>query len=71
MGQERRIHIAGDACGVVGQGHGGTADHEYVCDDAPVGQALAQGSESPFQLGPAEEDIVGFGHAASKSLAER
>jgi hypothetical protein len=36
-----------------------------------VGQALAQGSESPFQLGSAEEDIVGFGHAASKSLAER
>ena len=34
VAQEGRINVAGDARpGVVGQGHGGTADHEHVRDD--------------------------------------
>ncbi len=65
------IDIAGDARGIVGQRHGSAADNEHVRDDASAGQPLAQGTESPFQLGPAKKDIVGLAHAASRSLAER
>jgi azurin len=61
------VDVTGDARGVLGQGHGSAADHEYVRDDTPAGQALAQGGESAFHLGPAEKDIVSFGHAASRS----
>lgn len=68
---ERCVNVTGNARGVVGQGHGGTADHEHVRHDPPAGQAFAQGSESAFHLGPAEKDIVGFGHAASRSRADR
>jgi hypothetical protein len=38
---EPRIDIASDARGVVGQGHGGAADHEHVRDDASASQPLA------------------------------
>ena len=68
---ERGVHITGDARGVVSQGHGGTADNEHVRDNASAGQALAEGSESPFHLGTAQKDIVGLGHAASRSLADK
>jgi len=45
VGQEPGIDIAGDAGGVVGQGHGRTAHDEHIGDDAPAGQALTQGGE--------------------------
>jgi hypothetical protein len=69
--QEPGVDIAGDAGGVVGQCHGRTAHDEHVGDDAPAGQALTQGGESPFEVRPAEEDVVGFTHAASRSRADR
>jgi hypothetical protein len=68
---EPRIHIAGNARGVVGKGHSGTTNNENVRYDAPAGQAVAQSGEGPFKIGPAQKDIVGFAHAASKSLADR
>jgi hypothetical protein len=34
-------------------------------------QALTQRGECPFQLRPAKEDIAGFVHAASRSLADK
>jgi len=71
MGDERGVNVASHAGGVVGQGHGGTADHEHIGDDTPALQAIAQGGESAFHLGSAEKDIVGFGHAASRSRADR
>jgi hypothetical protein len=37
----------------------------------PAGQALAQGGKGSFHLGAAEEDIVSFGYAASRSRADR
>jgi hypothetical protein len=30
-----------------------------------------RGGKGPFRFGPAKEDIIGFGHAASRSRAER
>ncbi len=71
MGQEPGIDIAGDAGGVVGQGHGRAAHDEHIGDDAPAGQALTQGGEGPLQVRPAEEDIVSLTHAASRSRADR
>lgn len=35
--QEPGIDIAGDAGGVVGQGHDRAAHNEHICDDAPAG----------------------------------
>jgi hypothetical protein len=67
VGDERCINVAGNARGVVGQGHGGTADDEYVRNDTPTLQPLAEGRKSAFHLGPAEKNIIGFGHAASRS----
>jgi len=43
MGDERGVNVASHALGVVGQGHGGTADHEHIGDDTPALQAIAQG----------------------------
>jgi len=71
VGDEGFVDVAGHAGGVVGQGHGGTTDHEYVRNDTSASQAFAQGCESSFHLGAAEKDIVGFGHAASRSRADR
>ena len=65
------VDVTGHAGGVVGQGHGGAADYEDVRDDTPAGQALAQSGEGAFHLGPAEEDVVSVGHAASRSWADR
>ena len=42
MGLEHRIDITSHARGIVGQSHGGAADDEYVCDDAPADQALPE-----------------------------
>ncbi len=71
MRLEQRINVAGDAGSVVGQGHRGPAHDEDVRHNASSDQALTQGSEGPFQLRAAEEDTVGFAHAASKSLPDR
>jgi hypothetical protein len=71
MGNERGVNVASRAGGILGQAHGGTADHEDIGDDTPSLQALAQGGKSTFHLGPAEKNIVGFGHAASKSRTDR
>src|SRR5580692_5721580 len=71
MWLEHRIDIAGDAGGVVGQGHSGAAHDEYVCHDASADEALTERGECPFKLCPAEEDTAGFAHAASRSLADR
>jgi hypothetical protein len=68
---EPGIDITGDACGVVSQSHGSTADNEHVRNDAPARQTIAEGGESPFQLGPSQKDVAGLGHAASKSLADK
>ena len=68
---EPRIDISGHASGIVSQGHGSTAHDEYVRDDTPAGQALAESGESPFQFFPAKEDVVGLTHAASRSRADR
>jgi hypothetical protein len=40
---ERGVHITGDARGVVSQGHGGTADNEYVRDNASGSRPSAGG----------------------------
>jgi hypothetical protein len=53
------------------QRHGGPADDEDIRNYTTAGQALAQGSERPLQVGPAQKDIAGFAHAASRSLADR
>jgi hypothetical protein len=71
MWLEHRIDIAGDAGSVVGQGHSGAAQYEYVCHDASADETLTQRGECPFKLCPAEEDTVGLAHAASRSLADR
>ena len=71
MRLEHRIDIAGDAGSVVSQGHSGAAHDEYVRHDASADEALAQRGECPFKLCPAEEDIVGLAHAASRSLANK
>jgi hypothetical protein len=68
---EHGIDVAGYAGGVVGQGHGGAAHDEHISHDPSAGEALTQGGEGLFQFRPAQEDIVGLGHAASRSLAER
>ena len=54
-----------------GGGHRGTANDEHVCYDAPAGQALPQCCEGSLDLCPAKEDVTRFGHAASRSLADR
>jgi hypothetical protein len=68
---ESRVNVTSDAGRVIRPRHGSAADYEDVRDDAPAGQAVAQGREGPFKLRPAEEDIVRLGHAAAKSLADR
>jgi hypothetical protein len=40
-GTKVAVNVASHAGGVVGQGHGGTADDEHIGDDTPAGQALA------------------------------
>ena len=71
MWLEHRVDITSHAGGIVGQGHGGTADDEYVCNDAPAGQALAKRSKGSLDLCPAEQNVIWPGHAASRSLADR
>jgi hypothetical protein len=39
---EQCVDIAGDAGGVVRQGHRGAAHYEYVCHDVPAEEAIAQ-----------------------------
>jgi hypothetical protein len=54
MGDERGVNVASHAGGVVGQGHGGSADYEDIGEDTPALQAFAQGGKCAFHLGPAE-----------------
>jgi hypothetical protein len=71
LGLEHRIDITSHARSIVSQSHGGAADDEYVCDDAPADQALPERGESPLDLGPAKQNVIRLGHAASRSLADR
>jgi hypothetical protein len=66
---EGGIDITGHPVGVVGQGHGGTADDEEVGNYATPHEPVPQGGERCLQLGAAEETVVT--HAASRSRAER
>jgi hypothetical protein len=45
VGLEHRVDITSHAGSIVGPGHGGAANDEYICDDIPAGQALAKRSE--------------------------
>lgn len=71
MGLEHGIDITSHAGSVVGQGHGGAADDEYIRDDAPAGQALAKRVEGSLDLCAAKQNVIRPGHAASRSLADR
>jgi hypothetical protein len=68
---EHGIDVASHASGVIGQGHGGTANDEHVRYDAPAGQALPERREGSLDLCPAKENVIRPGHAASRSLADR
>src|SRR5579862_8118113 len=68
---EHGIDITSHASGVVSQGHRGTAHDEHVRYDAPAGQALAERREGSLDLCPAKQNGARFGHAASRSLADR
>jgi hypothetical protein len=68
---EQRVDVAGDAGGVVGQGHRGAAHDEDVGHDSPVDEAIAQRGECPLKFCPAQQDTAGVAHAASRSLADR
>jgi len=39
---EHRVDITSHAGGIVGQGHGGAANDEYICDDTPGGPGARQ-----------------------------
>ena len=47
------------------------ANHEDIRDDILALQALAWGGKSVLHLGPAEKNVVSFGHAASRSRTDR
>src|SRR5580658_2384941 len=68
---EHGVDITGHAGSIVGQGHGGAADDEYIGDDASAGQALAKCSEGSLDLCPAEQNVIRPSHAASRSLTDR
>jgi hypothetical protein len=68
---EQRVDVAGDAGGVVGQGHRGAAHDEDVGHDSPADEAIAQRGECPLKFCPAQQDTAGVAHAASRSLADR
>jgi hypothetical protein len=68
---EHRIDVTGHASGVVSLSHGGPANQEDIRHDATTGQALAERRERSLDVCPAEENVIRFGHAASKSLADR
>ena len=70
MGHEPGIDIARHPADVVDERHGSAAHDEHVGHDAPAGKALAEGGEGLFQFGPAEQNIVGAAHAASKTAAD-
>ena len=71
MWLEHRVDITSHAGSIVGQGHGGAANDEYISYDTPAGQALAKRSEGSLDLCPAKQNIIRPGHAASRSLADR
>jgi hypothetical protein len=68
---EQRIDVAGDAGGVISQCHRRPADDEDVGDYAALHKPIAEGGERPLDLRPVEENTPRFGHAASRSAAER
>jgi hypothetical protein len=47
---EHGVDVTGHAGSIVGQGHGGAAYNEYICDDNPAGKALAKRGESSLDL---------------------
>jgi len=71
VGDEQRIHVAGDAGGVVGQCHCRPANDEDIGDRATPDQSLAKGCEGSLKLYAVEKDAPRLGHAASRSVAER
>lgn len=71
MWHEYGVDITSHAGSIVGQGHGGAADDEYISDHAPADKAVAKRSEGSLDLCPAKQNIVRPGHAASRSLADR
>jgi len=68
---EHGVDITSHAGSIIGQGHGGAADDEYIGDDTPAGQALAKRCESSLDLRPAEKNVIRPAHAASRSLTDR
>ena len=71
MRHEPRVDVADYPGGVVGQCHRGTAHDEHVRDDASAGESLAQGTDCPFEFGPAKKDIARVAHAACRSRPDR
>lgn len=71
MRHEQRIDVAGHAGGIVSQCHRRPAEDEDVGDHAAPYKPIAEGGERPFDLRSVEEDTPRFGHAASRSAAER
>src|SRR5579863_1905793 len=68
---EHGIDITSHASSVVSQGHRGAPHDEHVRHDAPAGQAIAERREGSLDLCPAKQNVARFGHAASRSLADR
>jgi hypothetical protein len=58
MWHEHGIDITSHAGSVIGHGHSGAADNEYIGDDAPAGQALAERGEGSLDLGPAKQTLA-------------
>ena len=71
MWHEHGIDITSHAGSVIGHGHSGAADNEYIGDDAPAGQALAERGKGSHDLCPAKQNFIRPGHAASRSLTDR
>jgi hypothetical protein len=68
---EHGIHVTGHPLRIVSQRHGRTTDDEHVRDNASPEEPLSQGSERALKLSPAEQDVIGPAHAASRSRADR
>ena len=55
----------------MGKCHRRAADDEHIGDHSPAYQSLAEYCERPLKLRPVEENACRFGHAASRSAADR
>jgi hypothetical protein len=68
---EHGVDITSHAGSIVGPGHGGASDDEYIVDDIPPGQAIAKRGESSLDLRPAQQNVIRPAHAASRSPTDR